>query len=87
MTKDVLTCDQTFVFSDEIILFDNRVIECILVIVDQRVYLMFKDTLRNVYTPFDLEELSAVIMSPSNPMSASFRLKDQNKLGRSHIIF
>ena len=26
-------------------------------------------------------------MSPSNPMSAAFKLKDQNKLGRSHIVF
>ena len=29
-----------------------------------------------LYTPFDLEELSAVIMSPSNPMSAAFKIKD-----------
>ena len=26
-------------------------------------------------------------MSPSNPMSAAFKLKDQDKLGRSHIVF
>jgi len=48
---------------------------------------MFKDTLRNMYTPFDLTEIAAVIMSPTNPMSAAFRMKDSNKLGRSHIIF
>ena len=49
---------------------------------------MFKDkTHANLYTPFDLEELSAVVMSPSNPMSAAFKMKDQKKLNRSHIIF
>ena len=26
-------------------------------------------------------------MSPSNPMSAAFKLKDHKKLGRSHIVF
>lgn len=49
---------------------------------------MFKNkTSSNLYTPFDLEELQAVVMSPSNPMSAAFKLKDQKKLNRSHIIF
>jgi len=37
---------------------------------------MFKDSLRNMYTPFDLMDIAAVIMSPSNPMSAAFRMKD-----------
>lgn len=26
-------------------------------------------------------------MSPSNPMSAAFKIKDSSKIGRSHIIF
>ena len=28
-----------------------------------------------------------MVMSPSNPMSAAFRMKDAKKFGRSHIIF
>ena len=49
---------------------------------------MFKNNASsNLYTPFDLEELQAVVMSPSNPMSAAFKLKDQKKLNRSHIVF
>ena len=87
VTRDFLTSDQSFVFSDEMIIFDQKIHTSVLVIVDQRVYILFKDSLQNMYTPFDLEELAAVVMSPSNPMSAAFRLKDQNKFGRSHIIF
>lgn len=48
---------------------------------------MFKDSRNIVYTPFDIEEIAAIVMSPSNPMSAAFRMKDQNKFSRSHIIF
>ena len=83
-----MSSDQSFIFTDEIILYDQKVITCNLAIVDQRVYIMFKNmTSSNLYTPFDLEELQAVVMSPSNPMSAAFKLKDQKKLNRSHIIF
>ena len=88
ITRDFLSSDQTFVFSDEVTLyFDGKIIECILVIVDQTVYLLFKDTYRNIISPFNLIELAAVIMSPSNPMSAAFKMKDDKKLNRSHIIF
>lgn len=88
ITRDFLTSDQTFVFSDEVLLFfDSRIIECILVIVDTTIYVLYKDTYRNILSPFELEELSAIIMSPSNPMSAAFKLKDDKKLSRSHIIF
>ena len=58
-----------------------------MVIVDCKVYLMYKDSKRTIYTPFDLTELTSLVMSPSNPMSAAFKLKDQEKLGRSHIVF
>ena len=86
-TCDFLTSDQCFIFSDELIIFDKKIMTCLLAVVDQRVYIMYKDTYVNVYTPFDLEELAAVVMSPSNPMSAAFRMKQQDKLNRSHIIF
>ena len=76
LTRDFLTSDQAFIFSDEMIIFDQRIITCVLAIVDQRVYILYKDTNGNLYTPFDLEELAAVVMSPSNPMSAAFRMKD-----------
>ena len=87
ITRDFLSSDQSFVFSDEMIIYDTGIVNAYLVIVDQRIYIMFKESLSNMYTPFDLEELAAVIMSPSNPMSAAFRLKDHNKMQRSHIIF
>ena len=76
LTRDFLTSDQAFIFSDEMIIFDQRIITSVLAIVDQKVYICYKDTLANLYTPFDLEELAAVVMSPSNPMSAAFRMKD-----------
>ena len=75
-TCDFLTSDQCFIFSDELIIFDQKIMTCLLAVVDQRVYIMYKDSFVNVYTPFDLEELAAVVMSPSNPMSAAFKLKD-----------
>ena len=87
ITRDFLSCDQSFIFSDELIIFDSKIIETIFAIVDQKVYILYKDTKMNVYTPFDLEELAAVVMSPSNPMSAAFRMKDCKKLNRSHIVF
>ena len=86
-TRDFLTSDQCFIFSDELTIFDQKIMTCIFTIVDQKVYIMFKDSMINVYTPFDLEELGAIVMSPSNPMSAAFRMKQQDKLNRSHIIF
>ena len=61
--------------------------EAILCFVDTKVYMIFKGNKTSIYWPFDLQELSAIVMSPSNPMSAAFKLKDQNKLGRSHIVF
>ena len=87
ITRDLLTSDQSFVFSDELTIFDRKLVATLLVVLDQRVYILFKDSLNVVYTPFDLEEIAAVVMSPSNPMSAAFRMKDQNKFKRSHIIF
>ena len=44
ITRDFLTSDQSFVFSDEMIIFDNRIIECTLAIIDQRVYILYKET-------------------------------------------
>ena len=48
---------------------------------------MFKDSKKTIYTPFGLQELTALVMSPNNPMSAAFKLKDGDRLGRSHIVF
>ena len=87
ITRDFLSSDQSFVFSDEMIIYDTGIVNSYFAIVDQRIYIMFKESMRNMYTPFDLEELAAVIMSPTNPMSAAFRFKDQNRIKRSHIIF
>lgn len=88
ITRDFLSSDQSFIFSDEMTIYDQKIITCNLAIVDQRVYILFNDKAHsNLYTPFDLEELQAVVMSPSNPMSAAFKMKDQKKLNRSHIVF
>jgi hypothetical protein len=40
-----------------------------------------------IYNPFKLDEIKALVMSPSNPMSAAFVMKDTHRLNRSHIIF
>jgi hypothetical protein len=87
ITRDYLSSEQAFIFSDQITIFHEKIVEACLTIVDMKVYFMFKSTKSSIYKPFDLSELSAIVMSPSNPMSAAFRLKDQNKLGRSHIVF
>jgi hypothetical protein len=76
ITKDFLTSDQSFIFSDEIIIFDQKIVTATFVIVDQKVYILFKESLGSMYTPFNLDELAAIVMSPSNPMSAAFRMKD-----------
>lgn len=76
ITCDFLSSDQSFIFSDEMFIFDQKIINCLLAVVDQRVYIMFKENMTNMYTPFDLEEIAAIVMSPSNPMSAAFRMKD-----------
>ncbi len=76
ITRDFLSSDQSFVFSDEMIIYDTGILNSYFAIVDQRVYILFKESMKNMYTPFDLEEIAAVIMSPTNPMSAAFRLKD-----------
>lgn len=87
MTRDLLTSDQTFVFSDEMIIFEAKILHTFLIVVDQRIYILYKESKMSAYAPFDLEEVAAVVMSPSNPMSAAFRMKDTKKFGRSHIIF
>ena len=80
ITRDILTHDQSFIFSDEMIVYDDRkIVNTEFYIVDQRFYIVFKDSRNIVYTPFDIEEVAAVVMSPSNPMSAAFRMKDQAK--------
>lgn len=71
-----MSSDQCFIFSDEMIVFDQKIVTANFVVVDQKVYILFKESLGNMYTPFDLTELAAVVMSPSNPMSAAFRMKD-----------
>ena len=85
--KNYLTSDRVLVFSDEITIYQKKIIDATLVIVDCKVYLLYKDSKRTIYTPFDLTELTSLVMSPSNPMSAAFKLKDQERLGRSHIVF
>ena len=69
------------------IIYESKILQTFLVIVEQRVYIIYKESKKNAYSPFDLEEIAAVVMSPSNPMSAAFRMKDSKKFGRSHIIF
>jgi len=76
ITQDYLTSDQAFVFSDEITIFHDKIVEAVLTIVDMQVYFLFKSTKSSIYKPFELTELSAIVMSPSNPMSAAFKLKD-----------
>ena len=87
ITTDYLTCDQVFIFSDEITIYHEKIQNAILAVIDTKVFLLFKESKSSIYRPFDLEELSAIVMSPSNPMSAAFKMKDQNKLKRSHIVF
>jgi len=83
----LLTSDQTFVFSDEMIIYESKILTTFFVIVEQKVYILYKESKMNAYPPFDIEEIAAVVMSPSNPMSAAFRMKDSKKFNRSHIIF
>ena len=58
-----------------------------MVIVDSQIFLFYKESLVTIYNPFRLNEVAALVMSPSNPMSAAFLMKDPQRLTRSHIIF
>ena len=69
------------------LIFESTILPTFLIIIDQRVYILYKESKSSAYAPFDLQEIAAVVMSPSNPMSAAFRMKDPKKFGRSHIIF
>ena len=54
ITQDYLTCDQSFIFSDEITIYHEKITEAVLVIVDTKVYLIFKANQTSIYKPFDL---------------------------------
>jgi len=75
------------IFSDEISIFQNKVIASVMVIVDSEIYLFYKESNVTIYNPFKLEEIRALILSPSNPMSAAFHMKDPLRFNRSHIMF
>ena len=42
--QNYLASDQAFVFSDEITIYQKKIIESTLVIVDRKVYFLFKDS-------------------------------------------
>ena len=54
VTQNYLTCDQSFIFSDEITIFHEKITEAILCIIDTKVYVLFKSNKTSVYRPFDL---------------------------------
>ena len=58
-----------------------------MVIINSQIYLFYKESMVTIYNPFKLDEIKALVMSPSNPMSAAFVMKDTHRLNRSHIIF
>jgi len=53
---------------------------CIIVIHNMFVYILYKESKASVYVPFSLEEVQAIVMSPSNPLSAAFHMKSDKKL-------
>jgi len=58
------------------LIYESKILHTYLIVVDQRVYILYKESKSSAYAPFDLEEIAAIVMSPSNPMSAAFRMKD-----------
>jgi hypothetical protein len=50
------------------------------------IFVLYREKKTLVQSPLKLEDLETVIMSPSLPTSAAFKLKDTKKHGRSHII-
>lgn len=53
ITKDYLTSDQAFVFSDEFTLYmDTKIVESVIVMVDNFVYILFKDSKATILKPF-----------------------------------
>jgi len=84
---DYLNSDQVRIFSDEISIYQSKVIASIMVIVDSQIFLFYKESMVTIYNPFKLNEIEALVMSPSNPMSAAFLMKDPQRFNRSHIIF
>ena len=61
--------------------------ETVLVVLNNVVYLLYKDSKNTMYTPFKVKDIAAMIMSPTLHTAAAFKLRDSRKLKRSHIIF
>ena len=58
-----------------------------MVILDKMVYFVYKESKCLVLDPLKLGQISALVMSPSQPMSAAFKLNDAQNMRRSHVIF
>lgn len=63
---DFLSSDQTFVFADEIVVYQGgKVADCLLAIVDEQVYIIYMESKGSIASPFDIHEVSHFVMSPS----------------------
>lgn len=95
VARDLLTCDEALIFADDVRVYQppgpssgKAEHACILVIYNGKVFLVYGESKLTIYSPFDLlSEVKALVMSPSNPLSAAFHLKNDRQLQRSHVIF
>lgn len=84
----ILDENNDLLFSDILYIYqEKKVIETLLTVLHNTVYLMYKDSKNTMYTPFKVKDIQAMIMSPTLHTAASFKLKNPLKLKRSHIIF
>ena len=66
ITKNYLTSDQAFLFSDSFTLLQNNaIIEAAFVFIDDYVYILFADTQAILMRPFKIGEIISMIMSPT----------------------
>ena len=85
---DFLQSNQVPIFTDNITLYrDGEMFKCHLCIIDVMVFVLYREKKTLAQTPFKIEDLEEMIMSPSQPTSSAFKLKDTQKYGRSHCIF
>jgi len=74
---DFLQSNQVPIFTDNITLYrDGEMFKCHLCIIDVMVFVLYREKKTLAQTPFKIEDLEEMIMSPSQPTSSAFKLKD-----------
>ncbi len=69
------------VFSDEVrVLKDPNPIICVLIVVSDVVFLLYKESQKLLYSPFNIRDIECLVLSKSNPLIGAIQLKEWQAL-------